>query len=169
MNKLVIPSILTAAVLVAATFAFMPIQKASTIHTTLLANRVVSVTYKLDGLTSDTAGVKAVVLDVTPLKITQAHIAATLPSVGGACGVATIAPIAGLTVNAGVAPTLTPVILGAHNTGLVSTTGSSCVYHRTITPSDVTGSAITDIVVINSSGSVLPDDAIVTVTATVST
>lgn len=38
MNRLVIPSILTAAVLIAGMFAFMPIEKASTVHQTLLAN-----------------------------------------------------------------------------------------------------------------------------------
>lgn len=38
MNKLVIPSILVAAVLVAGFFAFTPINKASTVHTTILAS-----------------------------------------------------------------------------------------------------------------------------------
>lgn len=38
MNKLVIPSILTAAVLIAGMFAFMPIDKASTVHTTIIAS-----------------------------------------------------------------------------------------------------------------------------------
>ncbi len=37
MNKLLIPSILTAIVLVAGMFAVMPIQQASTVHTTIIA------------------------------------------------------------------------------------------------------------------------------------
>ena len=37
MNKLVIPGILAATVLVAGMFAFMPVEKASTVHTTILA------------------------------------------------------------------------------------------------------------------------------------
>jgi len=38
MNKLIIPTILTATVLVAGMFAFMPVQQASTVHTTVQAN-----------------------------------------------------------------------------------------------------------------------------------
>ena len=38
MNRLTIPSILAATVLVAGIFAFMPIEKASTVHTTIQAN-----------------------------------------------------------------------------------------------------------------------------------
>ncbi len=37
MNKLIIPAILAATVMVAAAFAVMPVQKASTVHTTILA------------------------------------------------------------------------------------------------------------------------------------
>ena len=37
MKKLVIPAILAATVLVAGAFAFMPVEKASTVHTTILA------------------------------------------------------------------------------------------------------------------------------------
>lgn len=38
MKKLVIPSILTATVLIAGMFAFMPIEKASTVHSTITTN-----------------------------------------------------------------------------------------------------------------------------------
>jgi len=38
MNKLIIPTILTATVLVAGIFAFMPVQQASTVHTTIVAD-----------------------------------------------------------------------------------------------------------------------------------
>ncbi len=37
MNKLVIPTILTATVLVAGMFAVMPVEKASSVHTTIIA------------------------------------------------------------------------------------------------------------------------------------
>lgn len=38
MNRLLIPTILTATVLIAGLFAFMPIDKASTVHTTIITN-----------------------------------------------------------------------------------------------------------------------------------
>ena len=38
MKKIVIPTILTATILIAGMFAFMPVEKASTVHTTILAN-----------------------------------------------------------------------------------------------------------------------------------
>ena len=38
MNKLMIPTILVATVMVAGIFAFMPVQQASTVHTTILAS-----------------------------------------------------------------------------------------------------------------------------------
>lgn len=37
MNKIIIPTILTATILIAGLFAFMPVQQASTVHTTILA------------------------------------------------------------------------------------------------------------------------------------
>jgi len=38
MNKITIPAILVATVMVAGAFAFMPVEQASTVHTTILAS-----------------------------------------------------------------------------------------------------------------------------------
>ncbi len=46
MNKLIIPAILTATVMVAAVFATMPIEKASTVHTTIISTIGGSLTLK---------------------------------------------------------------------------------------------------------------------------
>ena len=43
MNKIIIPSILAATILVAGMFAFMPVQKASTVHTTIQSTILQSV------------------------------------------------------------------------------------------------------------------------------
>ncbi len=49
MNKLFIPAILTATVLAAGIFAFMPIEKASTVHTTILGKIISAQTINLAG------------------------------------------------------------------------------------------------------------------------
>lgn len=52
MKKIVIPAILTATVLIAGMFAFMPIEKASTVHTTVLAQAAKATTVvDLSGVT----------------------------------------------------------------------------------------------------------------------
>jgi len=57
MNKFLIPSILTATVLIAGIFAFMPIDKASTVHTTIIASaltiKAVTATCNTDGNVND--------------------------------------------------------------------------------------------------------------------
>lgn len=58
MNRLVIPSILAATVLVAGFVAFMPVEKASTVHTTIAANvedtpRSITVTTDTDAAEAD--------------------------------------------------------------------------------------------------------------------
>ena len=57
MNKLTIPSILAATVLIAGIFAFMPVEKASTVH--------VTIGDKIDDLQADVAALKA---DVAAVK-----------------------------------------------------------------------------------------------------
>ncbi len=176
MNKLVIPSILTAIVLVAGMFAVMPIQKASTVHTTIIAalnsitTRAVSVTYNLDAFLG---GAKVVVLDTTDIgNINKVHIATVLPISTGSAVCASQAPL-GVQVLAGVAggtgtEALTSIITGTQNTGIQSlntATGSSCVFHLTFTPTSTTPSRITDIVVSNTGTTPLPDDSSITVTA----
>src|SRR3989338_8606613 len=52
MNKLAIPAILTATIMVAGMFAFMPVEQASTVHTTL---QDTTGTWQTDSLTYTTA------------------------------------------------------------------------------------------------------------------
>lgn len=174
MNKIIIPSILTATILIAGMFALMPVDKASTVHTTIISNRLVQTTYGLSGVTAASI---VVVVDTTPLAMGTAHIAAVLPvaEAGVANDCETEAPL--ITVQAGNAATaLTTVIAGAHNTGITARTNIGapfgatddlCVFHRTITVADTPGAGtLTDIVVIGAVGA-LPADASITVTANV--
>ena len=130
MKKIAIPSILAATVLIAGIFALMPVEKASTVHTTITASvsRSVQTTVILDGLP---AGAVTVVVDTTPNGMTQAHIAAVLPvaEAGVANTCEAEAPLAALTIEAGSAPTLGNVITGAHNTGI-------CLLYTSPSPRD---------------------------------
>lgn len=170
MNKIILPSIFVAVLFVATFFAVMPVEKATTVHTTITTSRLPSVTLNLDGLP---AGALIVVLDTTPNSMGQAHIAALLPvaEAGVADDCETEAPLAGLTIQAGSAPTIGSVITGADNTGITGrtnvggTTNDMCVFHRTITAANTPATTLTDIVVINGTASPLPDDSVITVTA----
>ena len=192
MNKLVIPSILAATVLIAGIFAFMPVERASTVHTGLEAkmeavenaikgeinkNRFFLETVNLGGLTDDS---KIVVADTTPHGMGQVHIAATLPVADvGADGCDDQEPL--VDVMAGKAPNLDTVLTGAHNTGIAGRVNfdegnadspnpfpndaDMCVFHRTITVANVGADLLTDIVVVGDVGA-LPADAFITVSGT---
>ena len=189
MNKLVIPSILAATVLIAGIFAFMPVERASTVHTGLEAkmeavenaikgeinkNRFFLETVNLSDLD---AGTTVVVADTTPHGMGQVHIAATLPVADvGADGCTNEEPL--VNVMAGQAPNLDIVLTGAHNTGIAGRTDigpggidnfatdvDMCVFHRTITVANVGADLLTDIVVKGMVG-VLPADAFITVSGT---
>jgi len=191
MKKYAIPIILTAVVLVAGIFAFMPVQQASTVHTTVASasSGLTTVTYSLDGL-PDTSTL--VLIDATyPGQITSAHITATLPSDSTGDGVcdAGDAPVAAINLLVGVAPaTLGDLADDAAfaNTGIEAsaldlngdgdTTDAgelSCVYHATVTaPSTIDGVAltsITDIAIQIGTAGPMPDDSSVTITATITT
>ena len=131
MNKLTIPSILAATVLIAGIFAFMPVEKASTVHTDLEEkmeavedtikgeinkNRVFLETVNLQGVARYST---VVVADTTPHVMGQVHIAATLPVADngevGTCGGED--PLVDVMAGkAGVG--LTKVLTAAHNTGI---------------------------------------------------
>ena len=188
MNKLVIPSILAATVLIAGIFAFMPVERASTVHTSLEAkmeavenavkgeinkNRFFLETVNLSGVTDDST---IVVADSTPHGMGQVHIAATLPVADtGADGCTDEEPL--VDVKAGQAPNLDIVLTGDHNTGIAGRenintsdnafpTGTDmCVFHRTITVANVGADLLTDIVVEGKVGA-LPADAFITVSGT---
>lgn len=66
MNKLTIPAILVATVMVAGAFAFMPVEQATTVHTTITAAtaKVVLVTSG-DCIPTDATGTNCDLLDVT--------------------------------------------------------------------------------------------------------
>jgi len=67
MNKFTIPIILTATILVAGIFALMPVEQATTVHTTIQASQTVS---KSD-------------VDVTPASVTDAALASVTADEGG--------------------------------------------------------------------------------------
>ena len=191
MNKLAIPSILAATVLIAGIFAFMPVEKASTVHTGLEAkmeavedavkgeirkNRFFLETVNLGGVTD---GSTIVVADSTPHGMGQVHIAATLPVADtGADGCTDEEPL--VEVMAGQAPNLEQVLFKAHNTGIggrsdidingVASGGvvDMCVFHRTITIADVSADLLTDVAVQANSTlpGELPPDAFITVSGT---
>ena len=68
MNKLVIPAILVATVMVAGIFAFMPVQQASTVHTTIIAKSSGAGGFDTivipDPVTFDVAGVRLTLVDI---------------------------------------------------------------------------------------------------------
>ncbi len=153
MNKLVIPSILAATVLIAGMFAFMPVERASTVHTGLEAridavedavkgeirkNRFFLETVNLGGVTD---GSTIVVADSTPHGMGQVHIASTLPVADtGADGCTDEEPL--VDVLAGQAGEALIKVLGAEeNTGIngrvnigtpFGSTDDMCVFHTTI-------------------------------------
>ena len=192
MNKLTIPSILAATVLIAGIFALMPVERASTVHTGLEAkmeavenavkgeinkNRFFLETVNLNNLD---AGTTVVVADTTPYGMGQVHIAATLPvAEAGTADICEVGehPLVGVMAGqAGVTP-LDRVLTGAHNTGIegrenIDTSDNAfptgtdmCVFHRTITVANVGADLLTDIVVIGANGT-LPADAFITVSGT---
>jgi len=67
MNKIIIPAIMTATILIAISFAFMPVEQATTVHTTIQASQTVS---KSD-------------VDVTPASVTDAALASVTVDEGG--------------------------------------------------------------------------------------
>ena len=194
MNKLTIPSILAATVLIAGIFAFMPVEKASTVHTGLEAkmtavenavkgeiqkNRFFLETVNLNGVGNSSM---IVVADTTPHGMGQIHIAATLPVAdAGADGCADEEPMVNvLAGQAGVA--LDKVLTAGHNTGIaggvdigdtennIGADVDMCVFHRTITVGDVSADLLTDVVV-QVAGipeeATLPADAFITVSGNV--
>ena len=188
MNKLTIPSILAATILIAGIFTFMPVEKASTLHTGLEAkleaveneikgeinkNKFFLETVNLSDLDD---GTTVVVADTTPHGMGQVHIAATLPVADvGTDGCTDEEPL--VDVKAGKAPNLDIVLTGAHNTGIegrtdfdpngdeFGATDDMCVFHRTITVANVDADSLTNIVVEGKVGA-LPADAFITVSGT---
>ena len=173
-----VASILAATILIAGIFAFMPVEKASTVHTSLTASRLIQDTVSLNGVDVGSVGVVA---DTTPNGMGTVNIAATLPvaEAGAAdtCEPGVEAPL--VTVAAGQAGVALPTVFtAADNTGITGrlnigggfgATDDMCVFHRTITIADTPGAGLlTDIVVIGAVGA-LPADAYITVTGNVLT
>ena len=172
MNRLAIPGILAATVLIAGIFVFMPVEKAGTVHTGLgdrisavedaiedeiHRNRFFLETVNLDGVAD---GSTVMVADSTPNGMGEIHIAATLPVAdAGADGCTNEEPL--VDVLAGQAgEALDRVLTADHNTGIegranfgtatadtFATTDDMCVFHRTITVADVGADLLTNVVV----------------------
>ncbi len=180
MNKLVIPSILAATVLVGAMFAIIPVEKASTIHTTILSaiasKRILTVHRSLDGIiSSGGATARAVVMDTTNVgTIANGHFAAVLPAAGATC-VAGANPAAGLTIKVGIAGgTLTDVLVGTStilvggpNVSFGGATVAQCIFHANFASgSGLVPASSTDVVFESTVTDTLPDDASITVSVT---
>ncbi len=120
MNKLLIPSILTAIVLVAGMFAVMPIEKASTVHTTIIA------AIKSTGGAGSTLSV--------PFDVPAGAAALTIPVLKGQTGLtykvnAQVAiyentGVGTVTVQGSVVPTAIVAATTAGATGVFSSTGA---------------------------------------------
>ena len=188
MNKLTIPSILAATVLIAGIFAFMPVEKASTVHTGLeekmeaLEDAIKGEIDKRDEVFLETVnlqgvavGSKVVVADTTPHGMGQVQITATLPveddGEDGTCDRQD--PL--VDVMAGKTSNLETVLTGAHNIGIegrfdigtpFGEQDDMCVFQRNITVADVGADLLTDIVVEGKVGA-LPADAFITVSGNV--
>jgi hypothetical protein len=169
-RKLLIPAVLTATVLVAGTFATLPIQEASTVHLNLLANRVLTTTVILDGFPGNVATPNRIdLLDTTGVgTVAEGHIVAVLPNTDNdsTCDDGD-APFAGLEFLIGDAEEgLDEVefenieVEGGPDMNFDGDGGSEalCIYHVTFDEDDApTAGHIVDHVFENGSGQVLPD------------
>lgn len=189
-KELLIPVVLAATVLVAGTFAFMPMQEASTVHSTLLLNRVVSNYVSLDGIRGTGAdfdtGTKIDLLDTSHIQSStqRGHVVAALPNTDAACTAGDAADT-GLEVRVGNVRTpaegatvlSTNLLVAATNTGITAGPPADwdgdgivealCIFHVDV-ESGVGGLAttvsITDhIVGVFGAGRILPDGAYATV------
>jgi hypothetical protein len=163
MKKIVIPAVLAATVLVAGMFAFMPVEKAATVHSTILAQDTFVV--ESDNLAGLPGGALRPFIDTTPSTISMTHI--TITDATEDCGNGT-APTS-VQVLVGIAGgTLTNVMTGATNTGIG--TDAQCVFHAEVTPgSGGVPAGATDIVVVNNGEGDLTDINTITVSAEVNT
>jgi len=174
MNKLAIPAILVATVMVAGIFAFMPVQQASTVHTTIIQNaKNLQSHVNLDGFIGESTAdeqTKVVVLDTTDIgNVVEGHFVAVLPSADATCAAATDTD--GINLLVGVAGgTLVDVLSGADQTTLVSgadvtyggDTRGMCVYHGSFSTADT--ATITDVILqITKAGAVMPDNSYISV------
>ena len=163
MNKLAIPAILAATVLVAGIFAFMPVQQASTVHTSgtittvidddiasLLINRIVQHTEDFTAANNPTAATLYPILDVSDVAngMSAAHITVTIlaqtDDADNDCS--DDVPVTGFNVLAGNAPDLTNTLNVAGmvvNTGITAASNVAagfdvCVYHGEVTLAELT-------------------------------
>lgn len=183
LNKIVIPSILVVTILIAGIFALMPVERAGTVHTTIIAEiasaKTVSNTVILDGMTGNVANpVVVFLLDTTDVgNVIDGHVAVTLPITDddSVCNGGEAA-FAGLTIQAGVAPTFTDIT----PTAVAVTAGPDvdfdgdggaeavCVFHVDLDPTAVGGGIIVDVIFQHGAAGVLPEGSTITVTAELS-
>jgi len=173
MNRILIPSILTVTVLIAGIFALIPVNDASTVHTTIIQNaKNLQSHVNLDGMIGESTGgeeTKVVVLDTTEIgNVVEGHFVAVLPSATADC---TADAPDGITLLVGVAGgTTVNVLTAADNTGLVSgadaaygaDTRGMCVYHGSFSTTDT--AIITDVILVMAKdGAVMPDNSYISV------
>jgi len=80
MNKIIIPSILVAVLMIAGAFAIMPVEKASTVHTTIATNvnqQFRGISYTVEGGNADIVLIPAGVLTAADAVVTNIGSAGT--------------------------------------------------------------------------------------------
>ncbi len=163
MQKIVIPAILVATVLVAAAFAVMPVQKAST-------NVVLHGIIKTVGYSHNLAGLEAgqwwPIVDSNTKgtgNIVQADITLTDSTTTCAAGTGT-APTHVQVLAGKIGGTLVNVATAATNTGVSSWSGLQCIFKVTIIPGqNGVPDTVTDIIAANAGASTLDGSANITV------
>ncbi len=145
MKKIAIPTILTATLLIASIFAFMPVYKASTVHTTIIASvaKEVAVTTTKTGLTPPTTTITCATtsagcqIQEIFLAVTgggTASVTLVTFSVAGAAastvGGATLTGIA--SGSAAAIPAVGGLAIGPGDTVVVTTTGSTTATGQTL-------------------------------------
>jgi hypothetical protein len=155
-QKLLIPAILTSVIVLAVGFALAPTQKASTVHTFLLAKALPETQwFSLNGITL-ADGEFLDLVDTTPALVRDGHVALFVPcdTEGGTPPTSGTSTIDLLQGRVGVAiNTLAPVDLefipSLSDAGDVNTDfDNNCLYHVDIG----TPAGVTDFAIINTSG-----------------
>ncbi|GFN40527.1 MAG: hypothetical exported protein [Marine Group I thaumarchaeote] len=175
MKNLLISIILIATVLIAGFFAFSPVEKASTVHTQIIASAqegALSTTISLDGIIADgVTSTNVVLIDATNIgNILEGHFAAVLPDDDNACtaggnpdaNIRILVGVAGVELDDDVLAGSDTSIVGGPDVTFAGNTRSLCLFHADFSTADTDQGTITDVVLQLVDGS-LPDNAVITV------
>jgi hypothetical protein len=142
MKKLLVPTVLASVLIVAMSFAVFPVEKASTVHSTILSKTVPEAQwFSLRGITLGD-GEFLDLVDTTPALVRDGHVALYVPcNEAGESAIQLLQGRVGETIN-----TLAPVEL--EFIASLSDPGNNCLYHVDIG----TSGGETDFAIINDSG-----------------